>query len=202
MTFETFMELVGYFASLLVLVSLLMTSVVKLRIINSIGSAIYVIYALCIGSYPTAVMNLGLVLINAYFLIKLSRHKTMFHMVEAQTDESATNHFLQVYRNDIHNFFPGYDFTQGGQDRAYFIYADGDPVGLLIGRELEEGVLGITLDYSTPRYRDCSVGSFLYGQLAESGIKQLVAQGGIKAHEQYMQKMGFVQKDGRFIKDL
>lgn len=45
---EMLLELVGYFASLLVLVSLLMTSVVKLRVINMVGSLIFAIYALCI----------------------------------------------------------------------------------------------------------------------------------------------------------
>ena len=48
------LELVGYFASLLVLISLLMTSVVKLRVINMIGSLIFAVYALLICSYPTA----------------------------------------------------------------------------------------------------------------------------------------------------
>ena len=57
MNTQTIWELIGYLASLLVLISLLMTSVVKLRIINLIGSFIFAVYALAIRSYPTAVMN-------------------------------------------------------------------------------------------------------------------------------------------------
>ena len=64
-------ELVGYFGSILVVVSMLMTSVVRLRIINTIGSFIFTIYALIIHSYPTALMNFSLVLINVYNLYRL-----------------------------------------------------------------------------------------------------------------------------------
>ena len=70
---QMILELVGYFASLLVLVSLLMTSVVKLRVINMIGSFIFAVYALFISSYPTAVMNFCLVGVNIYFLIKMAK---------------------------------------------------------------------------------------------------------------------------------
>ena len=41
MNTQSIWELIGYLASLLVLISLLMTSVVKLRIINLIGSLIF-----------------------------------------------------------------------------------------------------------------------------------------------------------------
>ena len=64
-------ELIGYFGSLLVVVSMLMTSVIKLRIINTVGSLIFTVYALIIKSYPTALMNFSLVLINVYNLYRL-----------------------------------------------------------------------------------------------------------------------------------
>ena len=44
-------ELVGYFGSALVLLSFLMTSVVKLRIINMAGGVICTIYSLVIDLY-------------------------------------------------------------------------------------------------------------------------------------------------------
>ena len=40
------LELVGYLGSFLVLVSMLMTSVVRLRVINLIGSAVFTVYAI------------------------------------------------------------------------------------------------------------------------------------------------------------
>ncbi|MCR4884486.1 MAG: hypothetical protein K6A68_12995 [Clostridiales bacterium] len=41
MNTQTIIELVGYLGSALVVVSMLMTSVVKLRIVNTIGSFIF-----------------------------------------------------------------------------------------------------------------------------------------------------------------
>ena len=69
---NSFIEMIGYLGSSLVLVSFLMASVAKLRIVNSIGSVIFTIYAFIIHSYPTAIMNICLVLINIYYLVKLS----------------------------------------------------------------------------------------------------------------------------------
>ena len=61
-----YIELFGYLGSFLVVVSMLMSSVIKLRIINIIGSTISGTYALIIGSFPLALMNICLIIINAY----------------------------------------------------------------------------------------------------------------------------------------
>ena len=71
MNTKMMIELFGYLGSALVVVSMLMTSVMKLRIINTVGSVIFMIYALIIRSYPTALMNLFLVGINIYHMLKL-----------------------------------------------------------------------------------------------------------------------------------
>ena len=39
-------EMIGYLGSILVLISMLMSSVIKLRVINTIGSGIFCVYAL------------------------------------------------------------------------------------------------------------------------------------------------------------
>ena len=61
-------ELFGYLGSTLVVCSMLMASVVKLRVINMIGSVISGIYALIIGSFPLALMNFCLIIINFYIV--------------------------------------------------------------------------------------------------------------------------------------
>lgn len=68
-------ELVGYLGSILVVVSMLMTSVVRLRIINSVGAGIFTVYALIIQSYPTALMNFCLVVINIYNLVRIYKDR-------------------------------------------------------------------------------------------------------------------------------
>ena len=106
---EMLLELVGYFASLLVLVSLLMTSVVKLRVINMVGSLIFAIYALCIGSLPTAVMNFCLVGVNIFYLVRMARTEQFFTLLPAEPDGLYFKHFLDFHRADIQTYFPGFE---------------------------------------------------------------------------------------------
>ncbi len=68
-------EWVGYLASALIVVSLTMSSIVKLRIINSLGCAMFVIYGASVGALPVAISNALIILINLYYLYKLSREK-------------------------------------------------------------------------------------------------------------------------------
>ena len=64
-------ELVGYSAYILIAISLTMTDIYKLRIINSIGCLMFVIYGLNVGAYPVALANAIIIIINIYNLYKL-----------------------------------------------------------------------------------------------------------------------------------
>lgn len=201
MSTEMIIELVGYVGSALVLVSFLMSSVIRLRVINTIGAVIYVIYAMIIHSYPTALMNVVLVGINIYYLVQLKKDDRHFELVEGKTDEHFLAHFLKYYKEDMKACFPGLDLEARG-NRAYMVCCDATPAGVLLGNAKEDGTFEVLLDYSTPTYRDCSVGKFLYGKLAESGFKRMVFAGEPGKHEDYLQKMGFVKEDGRYTKKL
>lgn len=64
-------EWVGYAASLMIAISLLMTNVIKLRMLNTVGCLLFVIYGFIVGAYPVAVANLAIIFINLYHLYKL-----------------------------------------------------------------------------------------------------------------------------------
>lgn len=66
-----YVELFGYFSSFIILVSLMMNSIKKLRWINCIGAFMFSIYGVLVGSIPTTFLNLGIVIINFYYLFKL-----------------------------------------------------------------------------------------------------------------------------------
>ena len=199
---EFLLELMGYFASLLVLVSLLMSSVVKLRVINSIGAALFTAYAILIRSYPTAVMNFALIIVNGYFLVKVLRSKKLFSIVETHSDDTAVQHFIQFYRDDIAHYFPGYDFSVNEQETCWLVYADANPVGLLVGESMGDGSIKVSLDYSCPSHRDCSVGEYLYSQLKAAGIVSLHAESQVDRHTSYLRKMGFRLQNDVYIRIL
>lgn len=71
-------EWIGYIASLLVFISLLSSSILKLRIINMVGSAIFAVYGFMIHSVPEQMlMNTLIVMVNMYYLVKLFRAKNL-----------------------------------------------------------------------------------------------------------------------------
>ena len=196
MNTKTVLEAVGYFATGLVLISFLMTSVVKLRLINLIGSAIFTVYAVLIKSYPTAIMNLGICAINVYFLVRLLRTEKHTTLELAQPDDAYIHSFLTRYRDDIRTYFP--DFSEEAPaDAAYFVCDDLTPRGLLLGKKQDDGSLLIHLDYATPAYRDNSIGRFLYPKLLES-FTALEFDQVSRKHKKYLQKMGFEKKGGRY----
>lgn len=68
-----FVEWIGYGASILIVISLMMTSIIKLRIINSIGCFLFVIYGMYVKAYPVAISNAVIILINIYNLYNLRK---------------------------------------------------------------------------------------------------------------------------------
>ena len=194
-------EMVGYFASLLVLVSFLMSSVIKLRIVNSVGSFIFAVYAVIIHSYPTALMNFFLVGINVYNLVKLGRKDQSYDLIDAKNDDGLLNYILEYYKSDIQKFFPGFAGDSHAMDRAYVVCCSGNPAGVLLGREQGKGVVDVKLDYSVPAYRDCSVGAYLYSKLPAKGIHTLTySEMESDTHAAYLVKMGFVKENGIYVK--
>ena len=195
-------EMIGYLGSILVVVSMLMSSVVKLRVINTIGSGIFAAYALMIHSYPTALMNACLVGINVYNLVRLNQKDRAYDLTEAAPGDGLLGYLLDHYREDILTYFPGFTGAEEG-DRAYVAFCGGDPAGLLLGTDRGQGMLNVRLDYSTPTYRDCSIGAYLYGKLPSKGVHTLVFEGeGSTAHAAYLTKMGFVKENGAYVKRL
>ena len=98
------LELIGYTGSLLVIVSMLMTSVVKLRIINTIGSVIFCGYAIALHSYPNAAMQICLIIINMINLYKLNNTKKEYSAISTTAGDGFLAHFLFANGTDIKIF--------------------------------------------------------------------------------------------------
>ncbi len=190
MDFSVIIEVTGYMGSFLVVLSMLMSSIVKLRMINTVGCCISATYALIIHSYPLALMNICLIAINIYNLIKLLKTEQHYSLVCIDTKNPLLGYFLNFYKNDIEQFFTEVNAEHISADTAYIVCCDTALAGVLLGTKTEEGKLDIVIDYTTPFYRDCSVGKFLYSKLPENGIHELIYSGNSQNHKVYLQKMG------------
>lgn len=62
-------EWVGYAAMLALLISFMMKDVRKLRLINSVGAILFVVYGFMLAtSWPIVITNLAILCINFYYL--------------------------------------------------------------------------------------------------------------------------------------
>ena len=200
---KVLIELFGYLGSTLVVVSMLMSNVVKLRLINTAGSVISATYALIIGSFPLALMNICLIIINLYNLHKLLKTKQEFEIVTGRGNEGMIKNILDHHYPDIMRFFPGFDGSTDDNDVVYVVCCNGVPAGILVGNDMQNGYIDVEIDYSTPAFRNCAVGKYLYEHLPEYGIHALMfTQNKTDEHEAYLTKMGFEQENGEYIKRL
>lgn len=65
-----FIEILGYLATALVAGSFLMRDVIKLRALNASGAILFVIYGLIQQTYPVALLNAFLVVVNVFYILK------------------------------------------------------------------------------------------------------------------------------------
>lgn len=68
-------ELVGIIAGLIVLGSFLLKEQKRIRIVNAIGSVVFVVYGILITSYATIFLNGVMVLVQIVYLLKMKGDK-------------------------------------------------------------------------------------------------------------------------------
>lgn len=86
-----YLEIFGYLGTALVIISMLMTDINKLRIINISGGVISLIYAICVNTMPVVVLNATLVTINTIQLVRSKINRRRFESQRREYDEIAKN---------------------------------------------------------------------------------------------------------------
>lgn len=196
MDIKIVIELIGYLGSALVLVSMLMTSVVKLRFINLTGSVIFAGYAIAIKSYPTAIMNICLAGINIYHLYRIFSEEKGYTFIKTDVNDGYFSYLLNSRMEDILQWFPEFSIDDTQSYVAALVCCESNPACLFIGREVTPGDILVVLDYAMPAYRDTSAGHFLCEHMATAGYKSLTFSQKAANHEQYLIKMGYEPGQG------
>jgi len=195
-------ELVGYLGSALVVTSLLMTRILRLRVIGLMGSTTFLIYGILIGSVPIIITNGVIMIINATFLWRATRVTEWFSLLEVRPESRYLEEFLRFHREDILVVQPDWNGEVAGTDLTVLVLRDMLPAMAIVGRA-GEGALELRLDYAIPRFRDYRMGKFLYGSnpefFADRDITSVAASAATKKQVHYLEKMGFAETDpGRY----
>src|SRR4051812_11400442 len=95
------LELVGYAGSALIAISVMMSSIVRLRAINLLGATAFAAYGFLIRAYPVAALNGFIALVNAFYLLRMLRAKEYFRLLPLKPDSEYLPYFLNFYRKEI-----------------------------------------------------------------------------------------------------
>ena len=190
-------ELIGYIASVMIFISILSSSILKLRIINLVGSGIFAVYGFLIGSIPTGLMNTLIVIVNIYYLIKFFKSKELFTILEVDQNDQYVKHFLEFYQTEIKKFSFDANLMKEKWDICFFVLRDMATAGLFSAKKVDEKTLLIALDFAIPEYRDFKIGKYIYDRKEELfgklGYQRFQVKTINKDHSKYLLKMGFTK---------
>lgn len=189
-------ELIGYLGSALVAVSLSMKSLLKLRWLNLVGSAIFSAYGLLIGAMPIFIVNGYIALMNVWYLIDYSRDQSKFSIDSLDNlGYYYFDKFYQFYEDDIRTFFPDVSYEALKENETSLLFRDMIPVGIFSMKVESEGNADIIIDYVAPAFRDFKFGKYLFQKKSylfrDRNIRQLRATTNVASHRSYLLRQGF-----------
>ncbi len=191
-------EAIGYAASALVVISLTMRSLLRLRLISMCGSAAFLTYGILIESTPIVITNLCIAAINLWFLrkefiVRVSGSSDL-GVSRIRPDSPFLRDFVVYHLDDICHFQPDFSMPVGDDVVALMLTREGLPAGLVVGH-IDDNTLRIDLDYVLREHRDSRLGMWLYGAgsgvFREVGVERLRADAVTDAHEKYLRRAGF-----------
>ncbi len=198
-------ELIGYLGSILVAVSLMMKSLLRLRVINLFGALFFTAYGVLLGAYPVAFLNGLIVCIDLYYLVQMWRQKDFFTFLEVSPKSEYLRAFVDFYRADIAEIIPGYSHQADDSLLCFFILRNMLPAGLFIAK-VEGEEAHVKLDYVIPNYRDFQVARFIFEENATffrgRGIERFVSESGSDFHKRYLEKMEFVKSGDIYVHEI
>ncbi|WP_342371907.1 hypothetical protein PCC79_11580 [Propioniciclava soli] len=200
----TGVDIVGYLASALIVASLAMRSVVRLRTVSLIGSLVFVAYGIAISAIPVIITNAAIAVINVWYLRKELQPATSVAAVPMQRDEPFLRDFLDANAIEITNSQP--DYHPSPRDSfVRLLTRDGLPAGVFmaepVGTELH-----VKLDYVTPAFRDSRTATWLFGPgrstFTDEGYERLVAHAHTTVHRNYLEMVGFGHEGSAYVLQL
>ncbi len=204
---EYLIQIIGYIASALLAISLLVTNDLKFRWLNTFGCVFFIIYGVLINAFPIILTNTTLLLINAYYLVKIHRTEEDFDMIEFKDGGQLLQKFFKFYYKDIKSYFPDYEPGQEENDIQFVVLRDMVIANVFVASVQSDGQAVVKFNYTVPKYRDYKVGTYIFEKekkyLTAKGVKEIVYTAiQHQQHATFLKKMGFVENNNQFKKGL
>ena len=201
------LQWVGYVASVLIMISMMMNSIIKFRWINLVGAMLFSTYGFLINAIPVGVLNSIIVLVDIYYLISIYSKKEVFEILEINSGSIYMNRFLSYHNDSIQKIIPGFTYKPDMNTVSFFILRNMSVAGLFLAHRIDGNVLKVGLDFVLPEYKDFKNGKYVYYTLnekfKEAGYTSVIAEGNNEQYFKYLKKLGFKEvAPGKYSKDL
>lgn len=203
----TWLDLLGWTGSALLIYSIMQARMLRFRVVNTIACVILIVFNAALEIWPMVAMNVALAAINLWFIRALvaSRHDAeAYQVLEVGTEDAYLRHVLRGHAADIRAFVPGFDWAAPMPGTSAFLVQRGDETaGVVVLRDVGEGVAQVELDYVTPQFRDFSPGEFVYrrsGLFRDRGFTRIVTLPGIV--DPYYERVGFRREGESYCLDV
>ena len=196
-----FLEIFGYVGTALVLLSMMMTSVMKLRWLNIAGSVVSMTYAALSDAWPVVFLNFGLIIINSIQVIRHYKFRSLFTVVPSDIKDGSVRHLLRYYSKDIKQYFPKFDVDCCDDPEILLIYDGAEAVGILAG-ERQGDMMLVDLAYVSPKHRGNSVKKCIFDYLKDNGVKAISSIASVEKHKKHLLRMNFEEIGGMLVKNL
>ena len=205
-------EWIGYAGSALVAASLMMSAIVRLRLLNLAGALLFALYGALTGAMPVLLVNALIAVVNVVFLWRLARgRRDWFEVLHIPDPRNAyLRRFLEFHDEDIRAHFPDFDLDALETPVVVFILRDLMPAGLVVCAADGPDDLRVELDYVLPRFRDFKCARWFYRdwgpRMADLGFRRFTARTGAGVHRSYLLRMGFAPApelgEGGFVRPV
>ncbi|MEO6669873.1 MAG: hypothetical protein ABIN36_10380 [Ferruginibacter sp.] len=203
--------LLGYLASVLLAVSLMVKNDLQFRWLNTLGCLAFIIYGILIHALPIIITNSLLLLINGFYLIKIYRAVENFDLLEFEPAATLVNRFLSFYQADVNAYFPKFKEITAGDNIRFVVLRDIVIANIFAASLEEDGTAVVNINYTVAKYRDYKIGKFIFEKekayLISKSVKRIKYSQPInKKHQRFLIVMGFkkITEDGNecFVKNL
>ncbi len=192
-------QLLGYLASVLLAISLMVNNDLKFRWLNILGCVAFIGYGILINALPVILTNSLLFLINGFYLLKIYRTNEHFDLLEFEQGGTLIKKFLSFYQDDIKAYFPQFDEIRECDNIRFVVTRDLVIANLFVASLQPGGLAEVHLNYTVAKYRDYKVGKFIFEKekkfLVSKGVKQLVYSKPVNnKHQRFLTVMGFKEE--------
>lgn len=201
------LQWIGYIASVIIVISMMMPSIIKFRWINLIGALLFSVYGFLIHAIPVGILNGVIVLVDVYYLALIYSKKEEFEILEINAGSQYLIRFLKFHNQRIQTYCPGFSYQPDENTVSFFILRNMSVAGFFLAHRANDNELHVDLDYVLPEYKDFKNGKYVYFQLRDkfiaAGYKTVIAEGNNHRYFRYLKKLGFSElKPGVFTKEL